>query len=432
MKLSDLAGHRVVIWGAGREGTSAARHVSEIGIQAPMVVTNTEAAQAGVLMGAAALDALMGAEIVIRSPGISSNLPLVKSLEQHGVRMTTGTSLWLAEHGPQTIAVTGSKGKSTVTGLVYALLKGCGVDIAMGGNVGVPMLDLPKGKAAYAVEVSSFQAESVESSPRVGVLTAIFPEHLDWHGSLAAYIDAKLNLFAHGPTDLVANDHDEAVCAAIAGHPGPYVLHGISELASVSADGALTVSGHQPIAPADLPLAGRHNAINIALAMEACHLAFPDIGIERLAAELKNFVPLPHRLELVPSADDRRWVDDGLATNPQATIAALRVFDTDAVALILGGSDRGVDYSPLVRYLDERATDISIFTIPPSGRQMAAGISARHTLTHCANFAAAISAIKRDTVGGSVVLLSPGAPSFGEFADYRERSARFAEAAREA
>ena len=223
MLWSELAGARVLILGTGREaraladallpvaaqlwaadeldGESAAAWRESYGSRAPLVDIAT--ALAG------------GADVAIASPGIPPHSALRRAIADAGVAETSLTDLWLGEHAAHTTAVTGSKGKSTTSALIHALSRAHGVDAALGGNIGIPLLSLPRAER-YVAEVSSQQAAGVTRSPDVVVLTALFPEHLDWHGSEHAYYRDKLSLAAHGARRVLYNADDARLSTELA------------------------------------------------------------------------------------------------------------------------------------------------------------------------------------------------------------------------
>ena len=193
MRLADLRGRSVAVWGTGREGRAAvaaiARHepsrLIAVDDSANYLATAWEgelAAAAPLAGGDHAFPALVTADVVVRSPGVPQTHPWMKELRERGVTITGGSALWMADNAARTIGVTGSKGKSTTSSLISHLLAAVGRPNVFGGNIGVPLLDLPPA-AQYVLELSSYQCADLADSPRVVALTSLFPEHLDWSGS---------------------------------------------------------------------------------------------------------------------------------------------------------------------------------------------------------------------------------------------------------
>ncbi|WP_127480389.1 UDP-N-acetylmuramoyl-L-alanine--D-glutamate ligase [Nocardioides pantholopis] len=437
MRFSDLPDHGVVVWGYGREGSAAAGELARRGLDAVVALPEADPSQAPVeaplpvLVGDDALAALRAASAVVKSPGIPATSPLYVELAAAGVALTSLTDLWLSEHAARTIAVTGTKGKSTTASLVAHLCVAAGLRSAVVGNVGAAALSVDADALdVVALEVSSYQAQSLTVSPRVAVVTSLFAEHLPWHGSFEQYAADKLRLVAHGPEHVVLPRADpalrERVQAVLDGRTTVHLTD--PEHVHVSAAGDLVWPGVGTVSRAELPLAGRHNAENIALALLAVDVAgllADDDQRARALAAVRTFAPLDHRLQPVPSADGRHWVDDSLATAPEAVVAALEVWAEEPVALLFGGSDRGLDLGPLLAYLAERKAPVTVFACGAAGARLAAGFPSGtpHTVLAHPTFADAVRAALAAAEPAGTVLFSPGAPSFDEYADYRDRAA---------
>lgn len=435
-ELDGLAGRRVVVWGNGREGQAAVRALEAVAVARLDVVDDVP--QPGVLTGAAADAALADADVVIKSPGVSRYDPRVQRLVDGGVRVTGGSALWMAANHGRTIAVTGSKGKSTTSALIHHLLAAAGVPNTYGGNIGVPLLDLEPAER-YVVELSSYQCAELSHSPEVAVLTALFPEHLNWHGSAERYYADKLNLIAHGPATAVYNAADLRLRHALLGR-----LDGIASVVAVDGVAGVHVDATDFRLDDDVlfsrelsPLAGEHNAVNVCLALSAVRAAGVDLldARDRLADGLRSFEPLPYRLNVIAEQDGLRFVDDSLSTAPQAAIAALGAFPDGPIALLVGGQDRGVDYEPLADHLRTSGRVVHVIGLPESGPRilgLLAGIDSV-TTEPAADLTEAVSLARRalaDRREPGTVLLSPAAPSYGIYKDHRERGAAFAAAVR--
>lgn len=230
MQLTELRGRRVAVWGTGREGVAAVNAIAPVGPADLVAVMDREtyaanpwtgrlAEAAPLHTGPAALEALLRADVVVRSPVIGETHPWVVRLRQQGVPITSGTALWMAEHAAATIGVTGSKGKSTTTNLISHLLTAVDRPNAIGGNIGVPVLDLPPADR-YVLELSMYQCADLTDSPEVAVLTSLVPEHLDWAGGEAEYYRHKLNIVEHGPRQVVFNAYDERLRAELTARAG--------------------------------------------------------------------------------------------------------------------------------------------------------------------------------------------------------------------
>lgn len=416
-RLADLTGRHVAVWGLGVEGRSAVELLPEL--CAPASITT-------VVDGKQPLALLDEADVVVASPGVSRHRPEAERLRRSG-RLTGGTALLLAERGGAgVVGVTGSKGKSTTTGLLHDLWQALAGPVELGGNLGRAPLALlrPPPPARVALEVSSFQASDVEVSPEVGVLTALVPDHLDWHGSFAAYVDDKLNLFAHGCRTVVV---DDLVAAEVVDRLPGAVRSGTAGGWHADLDAGNVRLGRRTVLPlAASPLLGPHNARNLCVALATLDVLGLDPAgrADEVEAALRRFAPLPFRLEPVGTVAGRTVVDDSISTNPSAAVAALATFPDRPVAAILGGDDRrGLAYDSLAAAVAARQPWTLAVCTGPAGRRLATLLpSDRHVVAD--GFDDAVTTAAARCPDGGVILLSPGAPSFDEFSSYRERGAR--------
>lgn len=452
MRLADLSGKQVLVWGYGAEGQAAVdllrRHSA---VRSIIVGTDDEPASTHTPTGVEwrrivdiDFDAV---DVVVKSPGVSPHhRVLMSEVASRSIAVTGGTALWFGEtNGDRTIAITGSKGKSTTSSLAAHFLVGLGVDARLAGNVGRALLDvladqLDKREPApewYVLELSSYQTAELKNSPEVGVLTALFPEHLDWHGSVEQYYDDKCNLFAHRHDIKVAANLDNASIASRftrLPNPTPYgVRQGIHVKGTVVTD----IDGSVLVDLSDSQLVGRHNALNVCGALTALRLAGFEIEAHRpaLVEALRTFRPLAHRLEPVGEHRGRLVIDDSLSTAPQAAVAALAAFGRRPIGIIVGGHDRGLDYQPLADALAARTTPTWVCGVPLSGERivplieqtMAARGTDRNVVHVVAfdDFDAAVLHAANVVPDGGVLLLSPAAPSFGRFRNYAERGQHF-------
>jgi len=427
VRFSDLAGRRVAVWGLGLEGSAVVRHLRALGI-APVIAlpeaVSAPDAEPSAVVGAAAIAALEAAEVVVKSPGIPVAADLYRHLVSVGVEFTSATDLWLSDNAARAIGVTGTKGKSTTSSAIAHVLNESGHPCVVAGNIGSSLLDAPVDRGVVA-EVSSYQAQSISVSPRVAVVTSLFPEHLPWHGSEEAYFTDKLRLVSQGAEHVVAPGADTRLVARIRSVLPPAATLHLTGPSTVYADAAgLHWPGVGWIPSAELPLLGVHNAGNLALALLAASVAAPLASRADLLAEVRTFTPLDHRMTTVPSRDGRRWIDDSLATAPEAVVAALSVFQDQPVALILGGSDRGLDMTSLASYLQTRSAPVHLLLIGAAGARFGDEHASElgHPATLFGSMAEAVAWGLSQGNPASVVLLSPGAPSFDEYANYADRA----------
>ncbi|HSX66408.1 UDP-N-acetylmuramoyl-L-alanine--D-glutamate ligase [Nocardioides sp.] len=421
MRFSDLDGRKVAVWGLGLEGRAALAALTARGIDAAVAESDADA------------DVLREAEVIVKSPGVPVSSALYASLADAGVEFTSNTDLWLSENAERAIGVTGTKGKSTTSSAIAHLFTAVGEPVSLGGNIGVSLLDAAA-SGTVVLEVSSYQAQSISMSPRVAVVTSLFPEHLPWHGSAEAYFADKLRLVSQGAAHVVVPGHDLALVDRVREVlPETAELHlTSSELVHADASG-LHWEGVGSVPAAELPLIGVHNAHNLALAVltvaVALDISADDPRAATLLAGVRTFTPLAHRMETVPSRDGRRWIDDSLATAPEAVIAALSVFASEPVALILGGADRGLDLAPLADYLKGRHAPVHLLLIGAAGARFGRehGVGLGHPLQEFGRMADAVAWALSVANPAGVVLLSPGAPSFDEYKDYADRARHMCE-----
>ncbi|NJP32659.1 UDP-N-acetylmuramoyl-L-alanine--D-glutamate ligase [Micromonospora thermarum] len=445
MRLSDLRGRKVAVWGTGREGRAAVTAIAAHGPADLVAVDDSRsflslpwdgplAEAAPLVTGEAGFDRLAAADVVVRSPGVPNTHPWLVELRRRGVPVTQGTALWMADHAARTVGVTGSKGKSTTSSLISHLLTAVERPNVFGGNIGVPTLDLPEAEL-YVLELSSYQCSDLADSPRVAVVTALFPEHLDAHGGEREYYRDKLNLLAHGPEAIVVNGADARLAAELGDRPA--VRAGTPDTTHVAAgpDGTPWFHlGDQPLFPrAVLPLVGRHNEGNLCVALAVLDALGVDVVARRdtLAVAVAEFQGLAHRLTEIVDPSGLTFVDDTLATSPYAAMHAIDAYDGRPLTVIVGGTDRGLDYTPLREHLAER--EITVIGVPDSGPRIVTALDGLPKV-RCEVVDDLVDAVRlaRDiTPVGGVVLLSPAAPSYGRFRNFEHRSEVFAQAVRD-
>ncbi|MGY1680793.1 UDP-N-acetylmuramoyl-L-alanine--D-glutamate ligase [Geodermatophilus sp. SYSU D01176] len=425
MRLAELAGRRVGVWGYGREGHAAVRAARAAGAAGVLVVDAVPPADLppGVQAGTDVAE-LAGCDVVFRSPGISPYREDARALAAR-TTLASGTGVALVEfaaRGVPTMCVTGTKGKSTTSALAAAVLTAAGRPAVHAGNIGTPLLDVLLDDAvgdgtALVVEVSSYQAAAVEGWSGWGAVTSLAPEHLDWHGDVETYYRDKLHVFANcGPGSVVVGAQARPVAEQ---HLDPAVL---VDPADVVPEARL----------ARFPLerlSGAHNVANLHVALAACVRMGVDLdrSADAVRAAVAGFRALPHRLSPVATRDGVTFVDDTLSTTPVSVRAAIDAFAGQQVTLIAGGQDRGLDYTELAAAVVARGGTVQVLTIPDTGARFAADIRAAAVaagvdapVTETASLADAVAEALAGARPGGLVLLSPGAPSYNRFRNYEE------------
>jgi UDP-N-acetylmuramoyl-L-alanine---L-glutamate ligase len=348
----------------------------------------------------------------------------VVTAQAQGTRFTSGTALWFAEN-PQArvVAITGTKGKSTTTALLAHLARSLGIRTALAGNIGLSMLELLDTEAElWAIELSSFQTGEA-GALELGVITSLYEEHLDWHGSRERYVADKLKL-ADAARRLLVNAGQPALLEKTSQHPHR-LLFGEAEGWHV-ADGFIRRGSDEVFPLERVAIPGAHNALNACAALAA--LDAMDFDAVGAAQALASFRPLPHRLQSLGERDNLHWINDSISTTPQATLAALESLHGREVTVIVGGHDRGLDWSEFVDAVKSRSA-LRIITQGANGPRIAAALRTARSevpLGDVDTLADAVEMARIVTPVDGTVLLSPGAPSFDQYHDYAERGRRFA------
>lgn len=451
VRISQLDGRRVALWGWGREGRAAYRAIRACLPALPLTLfcapDEIEPARA---LGDAALaveseataERLAAFDVVVKSPGISPYRAEARSAAEQGTRFVGGTALWFAGRAgadgivARTVCVTGTKGKSTTTSLLAHLLRAGGHETALAGNIGLPLLELPDEPQPefHVIELSSYQTGDVAASgarPEIAVALNIFPEHLDWHGSHERYVDDKLRLLTEARPRIAVLNANDARLAALElphsevrwfGHEGGWHLRG-----------DVLHRGDAPVVDTSaLPLPGRHNRGNLCAVLTAIEALGLDAAA--LAPHAATFRPLPHRLQVLGVRDGITYVNDSISTTPHASLAALDCFRERRVAILVGGHDRGLDWAVFADAMRRDLPPAAIITMGQNGPrilELLAPIAAQSdiVLAPAIDLADAMAQAARALGGDGVMLLSPGAPSFGAYRDYVERGRHFAQLA---
>ena len=443
MRISELDGLRVALWGWGREAraASAALRSRLPTIALTVICSPVESAAVRAIgdpllqsMLQADADAFSAFDVVVKSPGISPYRPEVERAIAGGTRFVGGSALWFAEHPvARTICVTGTKGKSTTTALIAHLLRSGGHRTALAGNIGMPLLELldPQQTVGFwAIELSSYQTRDVAAAgvrPDVAVGLNVYPEHLDWHRDQARYIADKIALFTEGrPRIAVLNALDPTLAALKL--PASDVRWFNAPSGWHLRDTTLFRGDEEVMQTQGIALPGRHNLWNLCAALAAIDA----LGVDArpLAVHAMRFIALPHRLQLLGERDGVRYINDSISTTPHASIAALDCQTGERVAILVGGYDRGVDWAPFVARMRERPPR-AVITMGQNGPRIHAAlvqmadagvfrVSAAHDMSD------AVALARAGLPDGGTILLSPGAPSFGAYTDYSARGRDFA------
>ena len=414
-----LRGKSILIAGFGREGKSTLNFLSKYLTHAVIgVADKNESALQGLdnkrynlYSGDNYLDAASDYDIVIKTPGIS-----VKDINIDHSKISSQTDLFLEAFHSQTIGVTGTKGKSTTSTLIYHLLKESGKDVILAGNIGIPIFDCISNinrRTIVVYELSAHQLQFINRSPHVGVLLNVFEEHLDHFGTFEKYKDAKINIMRY------MDDNDIAV-----------LNNKLSFTAELMQTRYVTFESYNfddyDLDWDEMPLQGEHNKLNIKAALCACY-SF-GVTIPELLPHLKTFKPLEHRQEYVGMFKGVKFYNDSISTIPQATVAALQTIK-NVNFLLLGGFDRGIDYQPLIDFLKENPLQYVLLTGDAGntikGLLQTAGYQG--IIYEYGDMQSAFDMIKKHSKEGDVCLLSPAAASYDRYKNFEERGKVFKE-----
>jgi UDP-N-acetylmuramoylalanine--D-glutamate ligase len=370
---------RVLVLGLARSGQAAVEALERRGVE--VVGADRELGNDG------DVSLLDGAEVVVKSPGVPREAPLVAEAERRGVPIWSEVELGYRLLQPRLVGITGTNGKTTTAELLGVMLH-----VPVAGNVGRALTGLDgevEPGTVVVCELSSFQLEDVhELACEVAVLLNLEPDHLDRYASFEDYRDAKLRIFERARVKVV---------------PRGLGLEGIE----FSADDPL---------PAEPRIRGVHNRENAAAATTAARaLGVPD---EQIADALRTFPGVPHRLELVRELNGVRYVNDSKATNVAAALRALAAYDDEPVHLILGGSRKGEDFTPLAAAVGPNVR--SVHVIGDTADELARAIPQAE---RDGDLATALAAVHAQP--GDVVLLSPACASYDQFRDFEERGEEF-------
>ncbi len=431
--MDDFNGKRITVLGLGRFGGGIGVSKWLAGHGARVLVTD-EAPADTLHESVRALDGLpmefrlgslverdfTNADLLVVSPAIPLSHPMLLAAQRAGVAVTTEIRLFIERCPATIVGVTGTKGKSTTTALLGQMLEQK-YRTFIGGNLGGSLLGLlPQMCAADAVvlELSSYMLEHLRPmrwSPDVAVVTMIADDHLQWHGGAAAYHDAKKNIVRfQTKDDFAILSEENAICASFA------------------TDTHATVSryGIEGRAPFLLRIAGRHNQLNAQAAFAAANC----LGVTREEAQLgiAGFEGLPHRMQVVHEEAGVTWINDSIATIPEAAIAASQSFPQGKVIQIVGGHDKQLDWSTMCRELARGCK--AVLTIGEIGPQLAARLRLTDTevrVIECGDLQRAVRAAKSMAAEGDFVLLSTGTASYDQFSNFEQRGEAFADMAKQ-
>lgn len=426
---------KVLILGFGREGKSTYKRLCEAGGYASVSIadqneiTDELPSYVQLICGEGYQNRMDEFDIVFKSPGVV----LEKPFEEYRCTITSQTEMFIKKYADQIIGITGTKGKSTTTTLIYHILSECGLDCVLAGNIGIPSFDVIDNinkNTKIVFELSCHQLENISVSPATAIYLNLFEEHLDHYGTFEKYKEAKKNIYRHQKKDnvLICNkdikvSSDECAAKIISASQ-------TNKMADLFVPGkVISFEGETARIPIDeMKLAGKHNCYNVGIAYAVCRM----LGLkgEKIMESVCTYEPLPHRFEYVGTFDEVKYYDDSISTVCAATIQAVSSLkDTDTV--IIGGMDRGINYTSLIEFLSG-STVSNIILMSDSGKRIYDEIKAKYTDENYLNklhltdkLEGAVKLAKELTAKGKSCVLSPAAASYNDFKNFEERGDAF-------
>jgi len=450
--MNDWTGKRVLILGSARQGLALARWLTRHGahvtlndsrreedlVPAKISLADTNVTWA---LGGHPLDLLDTVDVLCPSGGVPLTLPIVQEAMRRGIPLSNDSQIFMEVVPCKTIGITGSAGKTTTTTLVGKMANlARGARAFVGGNIGDPLINYVDDMTADDIailELSSFQLDQMTVSPNVAAILNITPNHLDRHGSMEAYTQAKARILDF------QSDHDTAILGRddqgawglkdrVKGKLLTFSLQDLEEGlngAYFHHDGLLSLRDGYAYVPLMLRekihLRGDHNIANVLAAFTIGHAA--GFKLDDMLEAVEEFRGVPHRLEFVKELRGVRWYNDSIATAPERAAAAVHAFD-EPIVLMLGGRDKDLPWGDLVRLIHERVDHVVVFgeagemiqkTITSVGGERSVDVHRAQTLKEAVTLAAQVAST------GDVVLLSPGGTSFDEFKDFAARGESF-------
>jgi UDP-N-acetylmuramoylalanine--D-glutamate ligase len=443
--MMELKNQRVLVVGLGKSGVSAATFLQSRGARVTVSDSKAEAElgkdipallDRGIVVetGAHGERTFRDQELIVVSPGVPVDAPQLQQARSAGVKIIGEVELAARFLEGQMLAITGSNGKTTTTSLCGEILEKAGKRTQVGGNIGRPVTDLIEASTAETwsvLEISSFQLETIETfKPKIAAILNITPDHLDRHGDFAAYAAAKARIFENQTAeDFAVLNADDHTCVEIAkrvksqvywfgsrerSEQGSFVR--AAEIYWRTKDGRET----EIMPTAEISLKGKHNLENVLAAVCAAMLA--GCTPERIREAVREFKAVEHRLELVATLNGVAYYNDSKATNVDATIKALESFPAN-IHIILGGKDKGSDYSVLKPLLEKRAK--AVYTIGAAAEKIEAQIVGAAPIVHAETLEQAVRMAAEQAQDGDVVVLAPACASFDQFQNYEHRGRTF-------
>ncbi len=451
----DLNNKRVLVVGLGKSGVASAlflkahgarvtvsdsKSEEQFGDEIPMLLDHGIAVETG----RHGERTFQGQDLIVVSPGVPVDAPPLVQARALGETVIGEIELAARFLPGPIVAITGSNGKTTTTTLAGEIVAAGGHSTVVGGNIGTPAISLVEGaseKTIAVLEVSSFQLETIETfRPKIAVVLNVTPDHLDRHRTFEAYVDAKARIFENQrANDFAVLNADDLTCESLASRThaqvfwfsrakevkqGAYARYG--RILFRDASSGQTSGQREIMLVSEIPLKGAHNVENVLAAV--CVGSLMGCSPEAIRQTIRNFKAVEHRLEYVATIRGVEYYNDSKATNVDATIKAIESFPAN-IHLILGGKDKGSDYSVLNDLLRQRVK--RVYTIGAAAAKIESQIQGATAIVHAETLETAVKRAAVDAQAGDTVLLAPACASFDQFKNYEQRGKIFKEVVRE-
>jgi len=432
----DFNDKRVLVLGAGKEGIATIDFLYSNYPNARLHIADKKELTLNVsgvqtLCGNKYPTSLSEFDVIVVSPGI----PPRDSLLQTATNITTATNIFFEHVKGTVVGVTGSKGKSTTSALIHAMLDQAGKNTFLVGNIGNPALaelqNHNNESDIFVFELSSYQIRLLERGPSISVITTLFPDHIDYHGSVEQYYADKLHIVdvLSDKQTLIYNGENKELASRISRKGKTTMAWPEAADAHIEED-ALFIGSECILPLSAVPLLGTHNLSNILGAITTA--SYMGVEANSIAEAIMNFTALPHRLQLVGVHNNITFYNDSLSTTPESTIAAIQSLESIGT-LFLGGQDRGYNFSALAALIAEKKIP-NIVLFPDSGETMLTEIKKTGHIPHTlatSSMKEAVQFAYANSPSGSTCLLSCASPSCSIFRDYKDRGDQFIEAVEE-
>ncbi len=375
-------------------------------------------------------------DLVVRSPGIQLNHPLLNAFVQKNIPITSPTNIFFDNCPSQIIGITGTKGKGTTSTLIYNFLKTKFKDVFLAGNIGTPMLDILPQLSKHSkvvLEMSSFQLIDLKKSPHVAVVLMVTSEHLDWHKNRNEYIEAKRNItkFQTNYDFTVANDDFAASLDISMASKGKILFFStLKKVKGVYVREDQVISSIQKeevvCSTKDVLIPGKHNLQNVCASVAVAKIF--NVKNSEIKKVLSSFKGLEHRLQLVRTKNGVKFYNDSFSTTPETTIAAIEAFNAPKI-LIIGGSSKNADFSTLISKIASESSIKKIILIGQEGEKIHHLLEEvnykKMVITRNKTMEDIVKEASESSKSGDVVILSPGCASFDMFKNYKDRGFQF-------